>query len=703
MDRARSVVAAALGPAVVLGLAAAGVWNYQDPDAERAERNAGRVVNSRVADAGAAAAMDHLLAERTPEVVVLGPSYANTDLDPALLAQHLGVPEDEVVLLSVPNSTGAHWYAVLAHRVFGAGHRPRLVVVVSGLQSMLLTTPLSESSRLDLDTQLPDAGDPVVEALVGHHAVYGLARLREQRGKVRQRVFDALRALPAGAFGLDGRSARAALERVFDDARVDGALHTPSSVVPDEEPAYGVDLLPTPEASFLGPTTELARRHGAGVVWARPPMSPFVSPDQADDAPDGAQEAATALVEARGGQFLDLRGLPVTSRMFKNEDHMNAQGARRFTEALGRQLAALDALHSGTDPDGTGPLEATADGEGPLPPGGARTWTVTGWDERRGTLEVDVVARGGGWLRVGDERVALQQVDPRHARATLRPGPPAGPLRLTVEAPADAPTEVTALAVGRRRSRRFLVGDEALLEGGSLSPPLAPVYATPPVRPPEHDRPVLDLPDAVAAFATERWEFLSDEALQAESAAAARCSPLRVLEDGAALGPANVPCGDVRHQGHGASCHTTDRVFFTASDGSDPATNGRTYTLALDPARRCGDAAWLYPTDELGVRFAGADVATLPDGVGYVRLSARYLNRRPARLELRVLVDDEVVLTEVLDALQVDRAPVVRALPARLAPGPHPVTVELHNLDHVFYLLDEVALTERAPTRRTGD
>jgi hypothetical protein len=176
-----------------------------------------------------------------------------------------------------------------------------------------------------------------------------------------------------------------------------------------------------------------------------------------------------------------------------------------------------------------------------------------------------------------------------------------------------------------------------------------------------------------------------------------------VLEDGAALGPANVPCGDVRHQGHGASCHTTDRVFFTASDGSDPATNGRTYTLALDPARRCGDAAWLYPTDELGVRFAGADVATLPDGVGYVRLSARYLNRRPARLELRVLVDDEVVLTEVLDALQVDRAPVVRALPARLAPGPHPVTVELHNLDHVFYLLDEVALTERAPTRRTGD
>ncbi|MBN1773328.1 MAG: hypothetical protein JXB32_18850, partial [Deltaproteobacteria bacterium] len=56
-------------------------------------------------------------------------------------------------------------------------------------------------------------------------------------------------------------------------------------------------------------------------------------------------------------------------------------------------------------------------------------------------------------------------------------------------------------------------------------------------------------------------------------------SPLRLFEDGVELGPAHAARDTIRTVGHGAFSHWGNALYFSASDNTDPAANGRTYTF----------------------------------------------------------------------------------------------------------------------------
>ncbi|GEM_PF-4086933 len=56
-------------------------------------------------------------------------------------------------------------------------------------------------------------------------------------------------------------------------------------------------------------------------------------------------------------------------------------------------------------------------------------------------------------------------------------------------------------------------------------------------------------------------------------------SVLEVLEDGVPLGPANSFISEIASQGSGRFSHWLDAVYFSASDNSDPNTNGRVYSI----------------------------------------------------------------------------------------------------------------------------
>ena len=331
MQLIRRATGVLVGPLLVGLVALWLVSNAHNDEDRRARENAGRVVNGVVVDVGSPVAIDRWLARDEPEVIVLGPSYANTDIRPLLLGRRLGIPKDDLALLSVPNSVGAHWYAVLRYRVFGSGHRPKVIVIVSGLQSMLLTTPLTEASWLNLAVHLPDGeSDPVIDAKVRWDPRLWMARLREQRGVLREQWFGRIRyaALPL-LFGSPRRpgealsqdEARFALGQVFDDAQVDTSLHVsgmPVVVAGDAtERFYDPSLLDSPSESFLGDITELARSNGAEILWVRPPMSPHIPEHLDDRVYPGVQEDAIALIEAVGGHYLDMRALPMTAAMFK--------------------------------------------------------------------------------------------------------------------------------------------------------------------------------------------------------------------------------------------------------------------------------------------------------------------------------------------------------------------------------------------------
>lgn len=717
---------AVLGPLLVLALSFRWLVDWHDEEDATAARNAGRIFNAKVLDdSDTAAAMDRLLANRHPDVIVLGPSYANTDIRPDVLAARLGVPRDTIGMLSVPNSVGAHWYAVLKYRVFEAGYHPKLIVVVSGLQSMLLTTPLSESSFVNLEVQLPASGDPVIDARVDHPSSLWWAMLREQRGKVRGALFDGLRDGPVTALlPVNRGQVRAALNRVFDDSRIDMRLHGASTPVVEAtrgaERYYTADLLPAPEDSFLADVTRLVGDHGARIVWVRPPMSPHI-PDELDDVVlPGVQERAISVVEGAGGAFVDMRAVPMTTAMFKNEDHMNAEGSRRFTEALANALLELDALHPATGPGGLPPLDVTTtgvDAAGQIAPGTTATWTVAHWEPIRGTFAADVLleadALDGVGVRVAGTAVSLTLSQGRRvlgAGATGDLPAPPGAFEISVTVPPNRPpVRVSALALGRKLRRTFLVGDAGALQGRTvrllgvtrveagvlIDESIHPTYAGPPSRVPGHDRPFTDLEDEIAAFETDRWAFLSDEALQGSASFGSRCSPLRITEDGVELPFANVPCTDVKRNGRGRSCHTTDRIFFGSSDGTDPARNGRTYRLVLDEGRRCDGAAWVYPIDRFTLAFPTERVAELQDGARWLTLGAKYLNFRPSDLVVRLRVDGELRIDTRFDGRELKTGPKIWALDPPIPPTATDVVLEVENKGHVFYLVTEATLSER--------
>jgi hypothetical protein len=748
MQRILASLLAVAGPLLVLGGSYEVVNGWADAEEANANRNAGRILNSRVIDRGVVAAMELLLEQRQPEVLIIGPSYANTDVRPDLLATRLQVPRDKVLLLSVPNSVGAHWYAVLKHRVFANGHRPKLVVVVSGLQSMLLTTPLTESSFVNLRVHLGDTTDPEIDARVRQTASMRMARLREQRGKVRASLFDVLRFAPVSRlFGgraggpMTAAETREALGQVFDDANVDMALHGASSPIVEanriDERAYTPEMLPSPDDSFLGPITALVAEHGGRTVWVRPPMSPHAPAHLDDIVLPGVQEQTMAMLAEKGGDFVDMRGLPMTSDMFKNEDHMNEEGSRRFSEALARTLQELDALEPKARPGLLPPLQptVTVEGEGTeqqladglVPPGTTVRWSSSeGWDPMRGTFALGLAARladatsarpvwevagqpltsvaahgdGEGLRLVADERLAR----------------PDGPFEVVLTVPDDgSELSVAGLALGRRKGRSFLIGDAVDLDGhtaelfgahrvdgGVLEDhTVRPTYARKPVKVPGHDREVLDLPGGrLAAFRTERWAFLSDEALIGETNFGSRCSPLRITEDGDTMPLANVPCVEVKRSGQGRSCHTTDRIFFSATDDTDPATNGRDYKLVLDEGRLCDGAVWLYPKDRFTVAWPSDRLAGFREGARYLTVGARYLNQRAAEITVRLLVDGQVRVEETLDGRELKKGPRTFPLDPPLSVDAADVTLQIDNEAHVFYLVDEATLSERPPAPR---
>lgn len=707
-------------PLIVIGGALVGVHDFRDSKEARADANAGRVLNARVQDLGAVEAMDRIMLNE-PEVVIVGPSFAKTDVSPRLLAERLGIERRKVAMLSVPNTVGAHWYAVLKYRVFEKGYRPRIVLVVSGLQSMMLTTPLTESSHVNLSVHLPPrATDPVLDQKVRRSTAQVLVRLREGRAKVRDELFRSARSLPARLFASPADPTRplgpgethAALARVFSDDKVDMSLYGSSTPIVEEDRDLAffeaVDF-PSPEESFVGDITALARAHGARIAWVRPPLSPNTPLEDRDHVAADTEERTRAVVEAGGGTWIDLEGLRMVPRMFRDQAHMNREGAQRFTEALVRGLEDTHLLDDAYGPDAAAPLvpevvrEAGAEGFS-VPPGGAiRFRFPEGWGPERGPFRV--VARLSGPARLA--------VDGAEVPLALQPGggwsdalvePPAEPFDVTVTAPADDPVEVVGLALGIAPWRSHLAGDDATLAGPRAdvlggADPLHPTYARAPVKVPGDGRAIAGSRRMVAWFDTERWAPLSDERLMGQTRLGSRCSPLRVLEDGVQLPLPNVPCTAVVRRGRGRSCHTPDAIYFTAPDGSDPKANGRAYTLVLDEERACDGAAWLYPRDGFEVAFPPERRAVLTHGASALVVGARYLNQRPAEVTVRLRVDGAVVVEERVDGRHLAQGPIAFPLEPPVRADAHAVVLEVRNHANTFYLFDQAALTERPGTR----
>ena len=344
------LVFALLAPIVVLGAAAYGLERHRDNSDEREMRNAQRVMNGQVLQVGIVAAIESKLRQHEPDVIILGNSLSNTDILPPLLARRLGINKNKVQRFSVPNSLGPHWYAILKNRVYDNGHQPKLIIVLSDLQSLLAVTPRSEASYLNLTTHLGEK-EVVIDKKLGR-GFYAVERIRENRGKFREKALNSLRNMSIHAlfyrrFGTaETPKIREGLDRAFDDRNIDMRLH--KQVIPIFNTgdgtlhAFDPGSLPIPRDSFIPNITKLVSDHNGRAIYLRPPMSPQMPKEVGDIVLPGILPRAVKLVDRFKGSYIDMRGLKMNAGHFYNIDHMNNEGARRFTEALAQALNQID-------------------------------------------------------------------------------------------------------------------------------------------------------------------------------------------------------------------------------------------------------------------------------------------------------------------------------------------------------------------------
>jgi hypothetical protein len=189
---------------------------------------------------------------------------------------------------------------------------------------------------------------------------------------------------------------------------------------------------------------------------------------------------------------------------------------------------------------------------------------------------------------------------------------------------------------------------------------------------------------------------MSDAETLDQSRFAARCSPLRVLEDGVALPNPNATCEELFRLRGGRLCHTQERLFFTASDETSPFENGRTYTIGLDPERRCEGGSWLYPGDQMRSRFDGEQLTEFSRGGRTLRVEAHDFGPKGmAKLTVRLRVNGAIRIEETFvpsrsgDAVEIPVRPVI--------PGnARDVVLTVTNESENFVLVTSAVLSERA-------
>lgn len=606
------VFALVLPVLLVLGAGRALWWARSSADL-REDRNAGNVINGRVAKAGVDAVIEEMMSRNEPEVIILGNSLSNTDLLPSLLARRLGIAKNKVQKFSIPNSIGPHWYAVLKNRIFANGHRPRIVILLSDMQSLLAVQPRTEASYVNLSVHLDrQAGEPVLDAKMGRRNWqfgYFLDTVREEREDLRESGLKALRNVVVDLlywrdFSVDHGVTTRALERVFSDENTDMRLH--KSVMPAgggmqrELVPFDPSELPKPKDSLIPDIVDLVRANEGTVVFLRPPMSPLLPVEAGDLVPTLIEERVYAMVDAREGHYLDMRSFEMTDGHFQNIDHMNPEGARRFTEAVSEVLNQIEPPRTGR------------------------------WNRRQpGEAELFTV------------------LDFQHSKLTHR---------------------------------------EVVAEFRAAPPPLGRPGTLVRSRP------------KVAYYDLPQFASLSDAETLENTRFAARCSPVRVGEDGEMLPMHNVPCEEAFKHGGGRVCHNRDRLFVTATDDTNPSENERRYPIALTDSRWCEGALWVYPGDQVRVHWNEEDLARLERGVRFLRVEAREMGGRgPAPdLELKLRVNAQQVRVDDVFALSLASAtyqswPLMPAVPA----AARDVVLEVSNPSERFVLLTSAVLSER--------
>jgi len=692
-------------PLTLVGLAAWGLQRDVDPE-------------------GYVAEFDGRLERNDPQVLVVGSSVARRDVRPRVLAEQLGLRKNQAIMLTLPNSVGAHWYAMLKHRVFEAGYRPKLVLVVNALGTMVTNEIPTEANLLRLVEQMEPTDTEIVERVDGLDGNLGWRYARAEAAETRQSFLHTIRDA-ATAVVLGGRMDRAEkfndsiARKVFADDLMDYGRYTNGDAfmvhLDDHYDQWSEEA--DPDSSFIPDIVGLCREYGAKVVFVRVPFPP--SNAEKDKVGQEVERKSVEMIAEAGAGYLDFRSLGFTDDQFDDMAHMNVQGAEIFTAELGERLVAMNALGERAKLVVDGrvfPDKVTGDPQRIEPGSSVRFAFDRGWPYDATDFQILAYGRYTGdvppiWTVAGTS--GEFRLDDGLASTVMEGLAPSEAWSIELSVPPDgSPLELMELAVGSPPITSFPVGDAEALNGASVRLIGGPAEQLGLV--PEFDSPPVEFFSQVAVRAGQRgmgvialpeYIGLSDAQTVGDELPMA-CSPIRVYEDGQPLPLPHMQCDEVPARRRGAYCHARGSIFLTASDGSKSWNNGRSYQLALDPDRGCKrfrkgggplrDVRWLYPQDTVRFTVPGERFKTFQRGIESIAVQVvpRY-RAQNVDIDVKIFADGELAFSGQEKAMEMVEVSKVFEF-ARIDRDVNEVVVEITNSSPLgFVLLGRATLNEQ--------
>ncbi len=295
----------------------------------------------------AAAELDELkrqVAERRPQLVLLGDSMVGEGVDDAALGRRIGL---RVLNVQRGGAASAWCYLALENLILPAHPPPQRVAVF--YRDHFLTEPrfrVDGPYRQHL-AALSGPDEPLLERLALAPVDPAIAFVRrglplyERREALRSGVHGALMDGVGAAFGLEHGIAEASLTRVFADGALDprrlGKRQLDAERADRDSFAFGRDVAD----SFLPEMVRLAQQRGVSLVFVRMKRRRDLEPDR--------EPRELARYQHELGAWLAQRGIPVVDfthdarlrpEHYAAGDHLSrGEGRRVFTELLAEALA----------------------------------------------------------------------------------------------------------------------------------------------------------------------------------------------------------------------------------------------------------------------------------------------------------------------------------------------------------------------------
>ncbi len=305
-----------------------------------------------------AAAMDQRARAGPADVVIVGDSSAELDLNADVLSDALGDPPLRTVSFARSGgSTAPVWYTILRDRVYANGLHPRLVVLGAYL-SALSAVGLDDDEYALLREQVnaPDALLSEKTWRGGHPPAWELAldRVKSRRSALLTTFRSGLVGWWYGDGGPSGServtvASTAVFGGVHADAQgqdgVPGAQSNATRAVSATSAAKHVPAT-SPAETYLPALAAMVAEHGGRLVLVVPPSA-------AGDDPKKHVSAEFARGMAQLAGQLGVGWLDETDRAtdpadFADSRHLNTRGAQKYTRAIADRLQDIGALGTGS-------------------------------------------------------------------------------------------------------------------------------------------------------------------------------------------------------------------------------------------------------------------------------------------------------------------------------------------------------------------